>query len=118
MTNNNRTPSSPDRNNPADGSRGKECKPSSRTESTGEDITNRTGGDQENTSIDESGVKPGKVDFEEIFARVEKENKEMDKEQLQAKYPWMKRSPPRPVNSSVAMAAVEELFDGSDREND
>lgn len=87
MTNN--SPSSPDRTNPAGGSTENECKPSSRTESTGKDITDRTGRDNENTSIDESRVKPGKVNFDEVFARVEKENKEMTKEQLEAKYPWM-----------------------------
>ncbi|KAM4066585.1 hypothetical protein HRG_000669 [Hirsutella rhossiliensis] len=116
MTNNN--PSSPDRTNPAGGSNGNECKPSPRTESAGKVATDQTGRDKENTSIDESGVTPSEVNFEEIFARVEKENKEMTKEQLEAKYPWMKQSPPRTVNSNVAMAVVDELFDGSDREND
>ncbi|KAF5025159.1 hypothetical protein F66182_2735 [Fusarium sp. NRRL 66182] len=64
-------------------------------------------------------LKPGEVNFRKVFAKLNKDRKELTPEEFEERYPLMKGlPPPNPANASVAMAALDELLNQSDDEDD
>ncbi|KAK1772227.1 hypothetical protein QBC33DRAFT_520599 [Phialemonium atrogriseum] len=59
-----------------------------------------------------------KVDFSAVFAQVMVETKDLDKEAIEAKFPWMKNNPPRGVGPDVAARVLEEIYEELAREAD